>query len=40
LVRLAVKSSDIKEIAKNAIREEMEKRGMKMGEKTMEMLSK
>ena len=40
LVRLAAKSSDIKEIAKNAIREEMEKRGMKMGEKTMEMLSK
>ena len=40
LVRLAAKSSDIKEIAKNAIREEMEKHGLKMSEKTMEMLSK
>lgn len=40
LVRLAAKSADIKEIAKNAIREEMEKRGMKMSEQTREMLSK
>lgn len=40
LVRLAAKAADIKEIAKNAIREEMEKRGLKMSEKTMEMLSK
>ena len=40
LVRLAAKAADIKEIARNAIREEMEKRGLKMSEKTMEMLSK
>ena len=40
LVRLAAKASDIKEIAKNAIREEMEKRGKQMSEKTMEMLNK
>ena len=33
LIRLAVKKSDIQEIAKNAIREEMEKRGIKMNER-------
>ncbi len=40
LVRLAAKSSDIREIAKNAVRQEMEKQGIKMNEKIEQMLSK
>ena len=39
-IRLATKYSDVKEIAKNGIREELEKRGVKLSDQTLEMFNK
>lgn len=40
LVRLAINSSDVKEMVKDGIREELERRGIKISEQTLEKLYK